>query len=224
VVGVLEIEDARGRSADAATIEALDALATHAGTAIEAARLHQTVEERSEHDALTRLLNRHRFEVDLAAECGRSHRYQRPLAFVMMDVDHFKDFNDQHGHQRGDEVLQEVSAVLAGELREGDTAYRYGGEEFAILLRETDAAGGAEVAERIRARIADSLGAHGNYGAVTASFGVAGFCERLGKPDQLVRAADAALYQAKREGRNRVVVSSEGGDPSTPPKVEAPAA
>jgi diguanylate cyclase (GGDEF)-like protein len=213
VVGVLEVTDSEGRSADAPTVESLDALATHAGTAIEAARLHQKVEERSEHDALTRLFNRHRFEVDLAAECSRSLRYQRPLSFVMMDVDHFKNFNDEHGHQRGDEVLQEVSAVLAGELREGDTAYRYGGEEFAILLRETDAGHAAQVTERIRSRIAESLAAHGSHGGVTASFGVAGFSEALGTPDRLVRAADAALYQAKREGRNRVVSSEVPGAP-----------
>ncbi|MBJ7593815.1 MAG: diguanylate cyclase [Candidatus Dormibacteraeota bacterium] len=207
VVGVLEVRDSEGRTADAATVESLDALATHAGTAIEAARLHQKVEERSELDALTHLFNRHRFEVDLEAETGRSLRYQRPLTFVMMDVDHFKTFNDEHGHQRGDEVLQEVAAVLTGELREGDTAYRYGGEEFGILLHETDVVGGAEVAERIRTRLEQSLGAHGNHRAVTASFGVAGFSERLGTADQLVRAADAALYEAKRAGRNRVVIS-----------------
>ena len=224
VVGVLEVIDTEGRSADAPTVESLDALATHAGTAIEAARLHQKVEERSEHDALTRLFNRHRFEIDLAAECGRSLRYRRPLAFVMMDVDHFKTFNDEHGHQRGDEVLQEVSSVVTGQLREGDTAYRYGGEEFALLLRETDAVGAAEVAERVRARIEQSLAAHGNQGAVTASFGVAAFSEHLGAPDKLVRAADAALYQAKREGRNRVVVGRDAGDPATPPVLQTPAA
>ena len=223
VVGVLEVRDADGRSADPPTVESLDALATHAGTAIEAARLHQKVEERSEHDALTRLLNRHRFEDDLTTECARSLRYQRPLAFVMMDVDHFKAFNDEHGHQRGDEVLQEVASVLTGELREGDTAYRYGGEEFAILLRETDATGAADVAERIRVRIAESLGSHGSHGAVTASFGVAGYSERLGSPDRLVRAADSALYQAKRDGRDRVVVSHETSDVGGSSEQQAPA-
>jgi diguanylate cyclase (GGDEF)-like protein len=215
VVGVLEVRDQRGRTADAAVVESLDALATHAGTAIEAARLHQKVEERSELDALTQLFNRRRFEIDLEAECSRSMRYQRPLAFVMMDVDHFKSFNDEHGHQRGDEVLQEVAALLAAELRDGDTAYRYGGEEFGILARETDAAGGMQLAERVRGRIARSLAAQGDHGAVTASFGVAGFGDGLGTPEQLVRAADAALYDAKRAGRNCVVLSADSAGPPT---------
>ncbi len=219
VVGVLEVRDPSARTADASVVESLDALATHAGTAIEAARLHQKVEERSELDALTRLFNRRRFEVDLEAECSRSMRYHRPLAFVMMDVDHFKSFNDEYGHQRGDEVLQEVATLLADELREGDTAYRYGGEEFGILARETDAAGGVELAERVRARIARSMAAHGDHRAVTASFGVAGFGDRLGKPERLVRAADAALYDAKRTGRNRVVLSADSAAP--PALVEA---
>ncbi len=226
VVGVLEVREPAARRADAAVVESLDALATHAGTAIEAARLHQQVEERSELDPLTQLFNRRRFEADLEAECSRSERYQRPLAFVMMDVDLFKTFNDEYGHQRGDEVLQEVANLLAGELREGDTAYRYGGEEFGILARETDAAGGMELAERIRARIANSLAAHGNRRGVTASFGVAGFGDRLNKPDRLVRAADAALYDAKREGRNRVVLSADSAGPPTmvPPVGPVPAA
>lgn len=141
----------------------------------------------------------------------------------MMDVDHFKLFNDEFGHQRGDEVLQEVATLLAGELREGDTAYRYGGEEFGILARETDATGGMELAERIRVRIADSLAAHGDHRAVTASFGVAGFGDLLGKPDRLVRAADAALYTAKREGRNRVVLSPDSTGPPTLVRSAGPA-
>jgi diguanylate cyclase (GGDEF)-like protein len=157
-------------------------------------------------DALTKLFNRRRLEEDLDSECKRCVRYDRPLAFVMLDVDHFKAFNDSHGHPRADVVLQEVAEVIAGCVRTTDTAYRYGGEEFCVLLRETNAQDAMHLAERIRQRIEVRF-ASGATPGVTASFGVAEFSVATPMPRALVEAADAAMYESKHAGRNRVVLS-----------------
>jgi diguanylate cyclase (GGDEF)-like protein len=153
VVGALEARHVDAQPATTEAIEILEMLATHAATAIESARLHEIIEERSQVDTLTRLLNRRRLDEDLDAECKRSVRYKRPLAFVMLDVDHFKAFNDTHGHPQADIALQEVAGVIAGCVRTSDTAYRYGGEEFGVLLRETSAEDAVHFAERLRQRI-----------------------------------------------------------------------
>jgi diguanylate cyclase (GGDEF)-like protein len=182
-------------------------LATHAATAIESARLHEVIEERSQMDALTQLFNRRRLDEDLEAECKRCARYGRPLAFVMLDIDHFKAFNDSHGHPQADTALQEVANVIAGCVRTTDTAYRYGGEEFCILLRETSAEEGVHFAERLRQRIEKRF-ASGAAAGITASFGVADFSPETPSPRTLVEAADAAMYESKQAGRNRVVISS----------------
>jgi diguanylate cyclase (GGDEF)-like protein len=174
-----------------------------AAAATESARVHQEAVERSHIDGLTRLLNRHRLDDDLADECRRSARYGRPLSVIMMDVDHFKTFNDAHGHPAGDIVLQSVAEVLRLNVRATDSAYRYGGEEFTVLLRETDEVGAGMLAERLRAALERTLGQ-----GVTASFGVAQYGESRALPGPLVEAADRALYRAKHAGRNRVVVAS----------------
>jgi diguanylate cyclase (GGDEF)-like protein len=207
VVGVLEARHAEARAATTQTIEVLEMLATHAATAIESARLHELTEERSEMDPLTQLFNRRRLEEDLDAECKRCVRYGRPLAFVMMDVDHFRAYNESHGHPQADTALQEVADVIAGCVRTTDTAYRYGGEEFCILLRETTAQDGMHFAERVRQRIERRF-ASGATAAITASFGVAEFSAASPMPRALVEAADAAMYVSKHAGRNRVALSS----------------
>jgi diguanylate cyclase (GGDEF)-like protein len=206
VVGALEARHTEAREASTEAIEILEMLATHEATAIESARLHEVVEERSQVDALTHLLNRRRLEEDLVAECKRSVRYGRPLAFVMMDIDHFKAFNDSHGHPKADTALQEVAEVVAGCARTTDTAYRYGGEEFCILLRETTAQDAMHFAERIRQRIEHRF-ATGESAGITASFGVAEFSADTPTPRALVEAADAAMYDSKHGGRNRTSLS-----------------
>lgn len=203
VVGVLELGMDDVTPLTDASVEVLETLAVHAATALEAARLHEDAAHASEHDALTQLPNRRRLDADLALECERSARYQRPLAFVMLDLDHFKRINDEHGHARGDEVLQGVADVIRATLRASDTAYRYGGEELAIILRESDASSALLVADRLRERIETVFAGWGTPG-VTASFGVAGLGPSTALPTTLVAAADAALYRAKRAGRNRV--------------------
>ena len=206
VVGVLEARHGEAQVATKEVVEVLEMLATHAATAIESARLHEVIEERSQVDALTRLLNRRRLEEDLESECKRSARYGRPLSFVMMDVDHFKAFNDAHGHPQADTALQEVANVIAGSVRTTDTAYRYGGEEFCVLLRETSAEAAMIFAERLRQRIEQRFSADGLPG-ITASFGVAEFSIDTPTPRALMEAADAAMYESKHAGRNRCALS-----------------
>lgn len=153
-------------------------------------------------DGLTGLWNRAYFDERLAAECHVAVRHGRGVALVLVDVDHFKRLNDTHGHPFGDDVLRQVGQVLSGEMRQGDHACRYGGEEFALILRETDLAGARTVAERVRARIeALALRRGATPVPVTASLGVAA---GLTEPARLIQAADEALYAAKHGGRNRV--------------------
>lgn len=206
IIGAIELGGAEPHRMAAGTLDVVETLATHAAAAIEAARLHSDTESLAHTDALTGLSNRRQLDQDLALECERSGRYERPLGLVMFDVDHFKRLNDTHGHQRGDEVLQELTAVVRDAVRSTDTVYRYGGEEFVILARETGHEDAAALAERLRRRIEEHFRAHGSPESVTASFGVALVPPSPPDPAQLIASADAALYRAKAEGRNRVVV------------------
>jgi len=203
VVGVLEVRSPEAPTED--LVDALETLASHAATALTAARLHREVELRSETDPLTRVSNRRRLESDLKSEVARSLRYGHPLSLVMVDIDHFKAVNDDFGHQTGDEVLKQVAAALTADRRETDSVYRFGGEEFAVLLRETDAVGAAEVAERLRSGVPRLVAQVNITREVTASLGVATVGGHVVDPEQLVAAADKALYQAKKRGRNRVI-------------------
>jgi diguanylate cyclase (GGDEF)-like protein len=163
-------------------------------------------------DGLTGLANRRHFDQRLSAEFKRAIRDQSPLALVMIDVDYFKRFNDHHGHVAGDACLQMVAkAALAGQRRPGDVAARFGGEEFAILLPDTDVNGALAVAESVRAAIAELQFAHGAspFRILTVSAGVHAVVPVRGQPARmLVEAADRGLYQAKAEGRNRVCAAA----------------
>jgi diguanylate cyclase (GGDEF)-like protein/PAS domain S-box-containing protein len=160
-------------------------------------------------DGLTGLANRRAFDQSLESEWLRAQRSRKPLSLLFVDVDHFKLFNDKHGHQSGDECLRAVAAIVGSQtLRPTDLAARYGGEEFAIILPETDGAGAIELAERIRKAVMDLRIVHGAARAgshVTLSVGVATQVPGLDiGPDCLLGQADQALYAAKRLGRNRV--------------------
>ena len=220
VVGALEARHTEPQPATRDGVEILEMLATHAATAIESARLHEIIEERSQVDALTRLFNRRRLDTDLDAECKRCVRYGRPMALVMLDVDHFKAFNDTHGHPKADTALQQVADVMSGCVRTTDTAYRYGGEEFCILLRETTGEQAMHLAERVRQRIEQRFASDGVIG-ITASFGVAEFSSDCASPRTMIEAADAAMYGSKHAGRNRVMLSSAPPLGPPPPNSDA---
>lgn len=166
-------------------------------------------------DGLTGVANRRAFDQTLKQEWERAARANRPLALLMVDVDHFKKYNDGYGHQAGDECLKQVAQILRGALeRPGDFAARYGGEEFALILPDTDAAGARGVAKRMRDAVHERAIAHAyspTASHVTFSVGVAAVVPLHGVPAEiLVTNADKALYRAKDEGRDRAVVAGEG--------------
>jgi diguanylate cyclase (GGDEF)-like protein len=205
-LGVLSIAR-RGRPFSREEEELLEYLAGQAIVSIENASLHETVGRQAVTDELTGLANARAFRSILDREIERSRRFQSPLGLVMVDLDDFKQVNDRHGHQQGDEVLASVAAVLRDFSRDIDAPARYGGEELAVVLPQTDSDGAALLAERMREAVerlrVPSVGG-GTPLRVTASFGVASLPESAGDREELVAAADAALYTAKRGGKNRV--------------------
>jgi diguanylate cyclase (GGDEF)-like protein len=186
-------------------LEMVALLCGHAAVALDNARLHRIVERQALVDGLTGLANRRRSEAALDEEIVRASRLGGELTLAILDIDHFKEVNDRYGHAAGDVVLKELALVLNQSLREIDTAGRWGGEEFALVLPGTDTAGGTRLCERIRQTLATRQIAveNGMVISITASFGVAGF-QRAGTRERLLTAADEALYRAKRGGRNRV--------------------
>jgi diguanylate cyclase (GGDEF)-like protein len=157
-------------------------------------------------DGLTGLGNRRQLDEALSTEVSAANRHGRNLCLVMVDLDHFKQVNDAHGHSVGDSVLQALSRTLLSNAREADQVCRFGGEEFAILMRDADADTAAAATERLRARI-EELRVGPVEHTFTASFGVAQW--RPGEtPGSLLQRADKLLYRAKAEGRNRVVSDS----------------
>ena len=169
------------------------------------ARLRESrreLERLSVTDDLTGLYNRRYLMETLANEMRRSRRLDHPCALLIADVDHFKEYNDAYGHLAGDEALARIAAVLRETTRDVDCAARYGGEEFVVLMPETNAVGAMETAQRIRTLLADDelVGAK-----LSVSIGVAQFPEDGDAPEALLARADAALYRAKREGRDRVL-------------------
>jgi len=193
-------------------VEALDRLAHHARLAIANARLHAHMSEMAITDPLTGLANHGEMQARLSFESGRLGRYAtlraagHHLSMILLDIDHFKKFNDRFGHQAGDAVLKGVAAALKGAVRSFDIAARYGGEEFAVILPETTEEAAREVAERIRRSVSmyPFASEDGKSVRVTVSVGVATAPENGSTPAALIKQADAALYHSKEEGRNRV--------------------
>lgn len=197
VVGVLCLHLAADTTPDDLVVSALVTAGHHIGVAIEHARLYEAARERALHDPLTGLANRRLMELVLERNLARARRAGSELSLVMIDVDHFKRFNDAHGHTAGDAVLRQLAAAITASVRDADLAARYGGEEFLLLLPDAGLKQAAEAAERVRQLVAAQT-------AVTISLGVACYHEALGSAQALVDAADAAMYRAKRAGRNRV--------------------
>jgi diguanylate cyclase (GGDEF)-like protein len=194
-VGALTIEDTRP----------LTVLGAVVAGPLEMAWQFVEVDRRARTDALTGLFNRMHFGEQLTRILAEADRYNHPVSLVLMDIDHFKKVNDTWGHEAGDTVLRHVARVLQDGVRAVDICVRYGGEEIAMLLSQTDSAHAVEVAERLRIRIAGTPIRHGPSEIhCTASFGVATYPETVKVRDQLFPAADKALYIAKHDGRNCV--------------------
>jgi diguanylate cyclase (GGDEF)-like protein len=174
---------------------------------------HQTLEElerRAHTDSLTGLANRGRFFELAEVELARSLRYGNPYAVLLLDIDHFKGINDQHGHKSGDAVLQALAEIMQNSLREVDIIGRIGGEEFAILLPETGMDAAPEVAQRLRKAVsnAEILSSDQIPLRITVSIGIAVPVDNeSNRIDNILRQADTALYKAKNSGRNRVCVA-----------------
>lgn len=202
----------RGRTAlllrDVTAREEAVAELQRATTQLEA--VNEELELLANTDGLTGLTNRRRFMEVTGREVERADRYQRPVSLLLLDLDHFKRVNDTHGHAAGDDVLRGTADALRSVCRDLDVAGRLGGEELAVVLPETDAAGAMTLAERLRRQIGDAEyeAPDGAPFQVTASIGVATVGPRARTAEALLQRADEALYEAKDQGRNRVVVSA----------------
>jgi diguanylate cyclase (GGDEF)-like protein/PAS domain S-box-containing protein len=167
--------------------------------------MNQQLQSLASLDALTGMKNRRAFEERLQAEVARARRSGSTLTLLLLDIDHFKQFNDSFGHPRGDEVLRTVARILLRSIRDCDFAARYGGEEFAIILPDTDREGAMMMGERLREAIEDAAWPDRS---ITASVGAATFQWEWGTPEALVDHADRALYRSKQSGRNVVTLAA----------------
>ena len=210
-VGVLNVTDKAGGGAyDELDLGLIDMIAPQMAMALDRAEWHQKATQfqlLSITDPLTGLLNRRYLEERLSEELERSKRHQFPMSFLMVDIDDFKHYNDRHGHQAGDLALEMTAQCLKTALRSADVASRYGGEEFSILLPQTNLSEAHVIAERIRRRVERTHYPHGKsqpLGAVTVSIGISAFGPHLDTPATIIYAADQSLYAAKSRGKNCV--------------------
>jgi diguanylate cyclase (GGDEF)-like protein len=225
-VGVLNVTDKAGGGAyDEFDLGLLELIAPQMALALDRAEWHQKATQfqlLSITDPLTNLVNRRYLEERLSEELERSKRHQFAMSFLMVDIDDFKTYNDQNGHQAGDLALEMTSQVLKSALRSADVAARYGGEEFSILLPQTTLSEAKVIAERIRRRVERTHFPHGKMqplGAVTVSIGISSFGPHLDTPASVIYAADQALYVAKSRGKNCV----DTFEPVPPPEAEGDA-
>ncbi len=206
-IGFLTLDNhiAGAYSADTAKLALV--FANQAAIAIENACLFEQVQRLAVTDPLTNLHNRRYFFEVAHREMERARRYESPLSLIMIDIDRFKDVNDTHGHLIGDLVLRHIAERLKAQLREIDVLCRYGGEEFVILLPDTNLEAAYQVAERLRQTIVQTpIQADGKQVKVTTSLGVAYMDADCHQIDELIRYADQALYQAKSAGRNQSIL------------------
>jgi diguanylate cyclase (GGDEF)-like protein len=210
VIGVLNAHKPDPQAFIPADLELFETVAAQLAAALQNAQLYQQTKELSARDELTGLFNRRYLFEALEAEVQRARRYRRVFTLLMLDLDHFKHYNDTHGHLRGDEVLREVGRLLLQGTRRADVVARFGGEEFVVLLPEITKPWGAVVAEKLRTTVEQ----HPFYarqeqpgGKLTVSVGLAAYPGDAEEGLEVLDLADRALYGSKQQGGNRVVLS-----------------
>jgi len=209
VLGIMHLENPANREINLDERSLAHNLASQIALAMSSMKLRETLRSLSVRDPLTGLFNRRYMEESMQRELATGQRKNRPLGVVVLDLDHFKSFNDTFGHDAGDLLLREVGTLLAKNSRAGDIACRFGGEEFVVIFPEAPLNTVIQLSEQLRTVIlALQLQHFGqSLGQVSASFGVAAFPEHGSTTEELLRAADKALYKAKAAGRNRVEVA-----------------
>jgi diguanylate cyclase (GGDEF)-like protein len=203
VLGTLVLDSDKLRRFSDDEVQPLESVAGICATAIQNAHYVERVKQLAYLDGLTGIFNRRYFELRMAEEIERARRFNSSMSVIMIDIDHFKRLNDEFGHLLGDEVLRQVSSIFNQQLRKMDVVCRYGGEEFAILLSQTDPQYSVAIAEKLRTTV-DAWSFPGVPQSVTISAGAATYPAHGTTRDELVKAADFALYAAKQAGRNCV--------------------
>jgi diguanylate cyclase (GGDEF)-like protein/PAS domain S-box-containing protein len=212
-IGVIIVDSTlKPRDFTPESLKLLEMFADQAALAISTGMMFQDVLSRAQKDSLTGLFNHGHFQDVLRSELEKAQRYKSEVSVIMLDLDHFKPFNDTHGHQAGDAALKQVAMLLSAVVRVTDLPARYGGEEFAVVLPHTGYKGALELAERVRQGIERKVQVKtpkGEKVGVTASLGVSTFPRHATDPGTLVAAADEAMYLAKDRGRNNVAGADE---------------
>jgi diguanylate cyclase (GGDEF)-like protein len=207
-LGVLALDSKSPNAFLETDVTPLESVADICAAAIQNAHHFESAKQLAYLDGLTGIFNRRFFEMRIVEELERAQRYKSELSVLMLDIDNFKKLNDEFGHLLGDEVLRQVSNILQQHLRKGDVVCRFGGEEFAVLLPQSNNESAMEVADKLR-RAIESWHFPGVPRPVTVSVGTAHSPEFGETRDKVVSAADAALYQAKQAGRNCVISASK---------------
>lgn len=220
VYGILHMASRYDNAFDEEDATLANAIGEQIGLAVESAQLFEEINRLAVTDELTGLYNIRYLRRVMSEEVKRSIRYDRPLSFIMLDIDFFKIYNDQHGHPRGDEVLRILAGLLQQNTRDVDTVFRYGGEEFSVIIPEVGKQEAFRMAERIRRVIQEHLFPYEEDqpgGNLTVSIGVANLPDDAREGDELIDMADRALYRAKQSGRNRVNLYDPVEDSRTSP-------